>query len=175
MFSPGKIGKATFILFVSGILTLGTATANAERGAAPSPQVVSGDHLTKQQFEALPDIALIDFKGRRMTKASIRAREAQSRDTAEKVKALARQSRVEFEQRLIQLEQQRKTKLEIDKAKSMGEFARLGPADARQLKAIEVEAAQLHQRSTRASPAERAHIEQRANKLLQQLQGLEHR
>jgi len=175
MFSRGKIDKTTFTLFVSGILSLGTATASAEREATPSPQVVSGDHLTKQQFEALPDIALIDFKGRRMTKASIRAREAQSRDTAEKVKALARQSRVEFEQRLIQLEQQRKTKLEIDKAKSMGEFARLGPADARQLKAIEVEAAQLHQRSTRASPAERAHIEQRANKLLQQLQGLEHR
>jgi len=62
-----------------------------------------------------------------MTKASIRAKEAQSRETAEKVETLARQSRVEFEQRLIEFEQQRETKLEIDKAKSMGEFARLGP------------------------------------------------
>lgn len=175
MSSRGEIGKTTFILFVSGILTLGTAPASAEREAAPSPQVVTGDHLTKQQFEALPDIALIDFKGRRMTKASIRAREAQSRDTAEKVQALARQSRVEFEQRLIQFEQQRKKKLEIDKAKSMEEFARLGPTNSQQLKSIEVEAARLHERSTRASPAEKAQIEQRANELLQQLQGLEHR
>ena len=169
-----NIGKTSFFLFVSGILTLGTATANAEREAAPSPKVISGDNLTKQQFEALPDIALIDFKGRRMTKASIRAREAQSRDTAEKVQALARQSRAEFEQRLIQFKQQRKKKLEIDKAKSMGEYARLGPADSQQLKSIEVEAARLHGRSTRASPAEKAQIEQRANQLLQQLQGLEH-
>lgn len=56
----------------------------------------------------------------------------------------------------------------------MGEFARLGPTDSQQLKSIEVEAARLHERSTRASPAEKAQIEQRANQLLQQLQGLEH-
>jgi hypothetical protein len=175
MFSRGKIGQITFILFAFGILTLGTATASAETRATPSPQVVSGAQLTKQQFEALPDSALIDFKGRQMTKASIRARETQSHDTAEKVQALARQSRVEFQQRLIQFEQQRKTKLEVDKAKAMGEFARLSQANPRQLKAIEVEAAQLYERSKRASPADKAHIEQRANQLLQQLQGLEHR
>lgn len=175
MFSRGKIGQITFVLFASGILTLDTTMASAESRAAPSPQVVNGDQLTKQQFEALPDTALIDFKGRRMTKASIQAREAQGHDTAENVQTLARQSRVEFEQRLIQFEQQRKTKLEVDKAKAMGEFARLSQADSRQLKAIEVEAAQLYERSKRASSAEKAQIEQRANQLLQQLQGLEHR
>ena len=175
MFSRVKIGQITFILFAFGMLTLATATASAERRATPSPQVVSGEHLTKQQFETLPDSALIDFKGRRMTKADIRAREAQSLDMAEKVQALARQSRVEFKQHLIQFEQQRKTKLEIDKAKATGEFARLSQADSQQLKAIEVEAAQLQERSKRASPAEKAHIEQRANQLLQQLQGMEHR
>ena len=174
MFSRVKIGQITFILFAFGMLILATATASAERGA-PSPQVVSGDRLTKQQFEALPDSALIDFKGRRMTKADIRARVAQSLDMAEKVQALARQSRVEFKQHLIQFEQQRKTKLEIDKAKATGEFARLSQADSQQLKAIEVEAAQLQERSKRASPAEKAHIEQRANQLLQQLQRMEHR
>jgi hypothetical protein len=175
MLSRGKIGQITFSLLASGILTLGSTAASAERAAAPSPQVVSGDHLTRQQFEALPESALIDFKGRRMTKASIRAREAQSHDTAEKIQALARQSRVEFEQRLIQFEQQRKTKLESDRAKATEEFARLSQADSQQLKAIEVEAAQLQERSKRASPAEKAQIEQRANQLLQQLQGLEHR
>jgi flagellum-specific peptidoglycan hydrolase FlgJ len=175
MLSRGKIGPISFILFAFGILTLSTAPASADREAASRPQTVSGDRLTKQQFEALPDSALIDFKGRRMTKASIRAREAQSRETAEKAEALARQSRMEFQQQLIQFDQQRKTKLEVDKAKAMGEFARLRQADSRQLKAIEVEAAQLQELSKRASPAEKAHIEQRASQLLQQLQGLEHR
>ena len=175
MFSRVKIGPITFILFAFGILTLGTAAAIADREAATRPQTVSGDRLTKQQFEALPDSALIDFKGRRMTKADIRTREAQSLDTAEKVQALARQSRVDFKQHLIQFEQQRKTKLESDKAKAMGEFARLNQTNSQQLKAIEVEAAQLQERSKRASPAEKAQIEQRANQLLQQLQRLEHR
>ena len=41
-----------------------------------------------------------------------------------------------------------------------------------QLEAIEQEAAQLWQRSQRASPAEQAQIEQRAGQLLQQLQQL---
>jgi hypothetical protein len=174
MLSRGKIGPISFILFGFGILTLSTAPASADREAASRPQTVSGDRLTKQQFEALPDSALIDFKGRRMTKASIRAREAQSRETAEKAEALARQSRMEFQQQLIQFEQQRKTKLEIDKAKAMGEFVRRSQAHSPQLKAIEVEAAQLQERSKRASPAEKARIEQRANQLLQQVQGLEH-
>jgi hypothetical protein len=110
-----------------------------------------------------------------MTKASIRAREAQDRDTAEKAQALARQSRLEFQQQLIQFDQQRKTKLEADKAKAMGEFARRSRAHSPQLKAIEVEAAQLQERSTRASPADKARIEERANQLLHQVQGLEHR
>jgi hypothetical protein len=175
MFLQGKIGSITFIPFAFGILTLGTAAAIADRERASRPQTVSGERLTKQQFEALPDSTLIDFKGRRMTKAGIRAREAQSRETAEKAEALARQSRMEFQQQLIQFEQQRKTKLEIDKAKAMGEFARRSEAHSPQLKAIEVEAVQLQERSKRASPAEKARIEQRASQLLQQVQELEHR
>jgi len=173
--SRGKIGPMVFILFAFGILMPGTAAAIADREAVSSPQVVSGDRLTKQQFEALPDSALVEFKGRRMTKASIRAREVQSRESAEKAQALARQSRMEFKQQLIQLEQQRKMKLEADRAKAMGEFARRSQAHSPQLKAIEVEAAQLQERSKRASPADKARIEERANQLLQQVQGLEHR
>jgi mRNA-degrading endonuclease toxin of MazEF toxin-antitoxin module len=57
----------------------------------------------------------------------------------------------------------------------MEEFARLSQAQARQVKAIEVEAAQLQERSRRVSPAEKAQIEQRADQLLQQLYRLEDR
>lgn len=175
MLTQGKISKVTFILLTPGILIAGLTFARAERGTAPTPQVVSGERLTKQQFEALPDNALIEFKGQRATKASIRAREAQNRATAERMNALARQTRAEFEQRRIQFGQQRKAKLEADRAKAMAEFARLNQANSRQIKAIEVEAAQLQERSKRASTAEKARIEERAYQLLQQLRGLEHR
>jgi hypothetical protein len=175
VFSQIKIVHITFILLAFGTLAQGTAAEPSERGAAPGSQMVRGDQLTKQQFEALPDTALIDFKGQRITKAQIRVREAKSQETAEKVRALARQSRAEFEQRLIHFEQQRKAEIHADKAKAMGEFARQSQAEARQLKAIETEAAQLYKRSERASPAEKAQIEQRASQLLQQLQGMDHR
>jgi hypothetical protein len=175
MFSRGNIVQITFILFAFGTLTQGTAAERAEPGAAPSPQVVRGDQLTKQQFDALPDTAQIDFKGQRMTKARMRVREAKSQETAEKVRALARQSRAEFQQRLIHFEQQRKAKIQADAAKAMGEFTRQSQAEARQFKAIEAEAAQLYKRSEHASPAEKAQIEQRASQLLHQLQGMDHR
>lgn len=175
MLSLGTTGRFTVILIALGITALATVTAVAEREATTSPQVVSGDRLTRQQFDALPDSALIEFKGRRTTKASIRAREAQSRDAARKVQALAQQSRAEFQQRLVQFEQERKAKHETDKAKATGEFARLSRANSQQLKAIEAEAAQLQERSKRASPAEKGQIEQRAEQLLQQLQSLERR
>jgi hypothetical protein len=175
MFSRVKIVYITFILLAFGTLAQSTAAERAELGAPPSPQVVRGDQLTKQQFEALPDTALINFKGQLMTKAQIRVRAAKSQEAMEKGHALARQTRAEFEQRLIHFEQQRKAKIQADKAKAMGEFARQSQAEARQLKAIEAEAAQLYKRSERASPAEKAQIEQRASQLLQQLQGMDHR
>ena len=173
MIFRGKSRQLSVILIASSILTLSTTSANAERGA--SPQVISGDGLTKQQFELLPDTALIDFKARRMTKANIRAREARGRIGAEKIAALADQNRIEFKQRLTQLEQQRKTQLEVERTKAIGEFARLNQAGTSQLKAIAVEAAQLQERSKRASSAEKAQIEQRAEQLLRQLQLLKHR
>jgi len=173
MHSHYKMQQIAYILFVSGVLTLGTASASAE--GRTSSQVVSGNGLTRQQFEALPDTALIDFNGRRTTKARIRAKEAQSRDAAERVQALAQQSRAEFKQRLTRYEQERKTQLGVARTKAMEEFARLSQAQARQVKAIEVEAAQLQERSRRASPAEKVQIEQRADQLLQQLYRLEDR
>jgi hypothetical protein len=174
MFSRVKIVHITFILLAFGTLAQGTAAEPSEPGAAPGSQVVRGDQLTKQQFEALPDTALINFKGQQMTKAQIRVRATKSQEAMEKGHALARQTRAEFEQRLIHFEQQRKAKIQADKAKAMEEFARQSQAEARQLKAIEAEAAQLYKRSEGASPAEKAQIEQRASQLLQQLQEMDH-
>ena len=175
MLALGTTGRITVILFAFGLTALATVTASAQREATSNPQVVSGDRLTRQQFDALSDSALIEFKGRRMTKASIRVKEAQSRDSAKTVQALAQQSRAEFQQRLVQYEQERKAKHETDKAKATGEYARLSQANSQRLKAIEAEAAQLQERSKRASPAEEGQIEQRAEQLRQQLQSLEQR
>ena len=86
MFSRAKIGHITFIVLAFGILAQGTAAQPAEPGAAPGPQAVRGDQLTKQQFEALPDTAVIDFKGQRMTKAQIRVKAAKSQEARQRAR-----------------------------------------------------------------------------------------
>lgn len=174
MFVRVKIARSTFLVLAFGILAQGTGRQPAEAGGAPGPQVLRGGQLTKQQFEALPDTAVIEVKGQRMTKAQIRAKAAKSQEAMAKGQAVARQTEAQFEQRRIQFEQQQQAKLQADNAKAVAEFTRQsqasGPAASPQLDAIQEEAAQLHERSKRASPAEQAQIEQRAGQLLQQLQ-----
>ena len=148
-------------------------------GGVSAPQVLKADTLTKQQFEQqlkrLPDNAVIESKGQRMTKAQIRALAAQKGQANQaKAQAALSQANAAFEERRAQLEQQHQAKLQADNAKAMAEFTRQsqagGPAASLQLEAIQEEAAQLFERSKRASPAEQAQIEQRAAQLLQQLQ-----
>ena len=90
---------SSFIVLALGTLAQGTAAQPAEPGAAPGPQVVRGDQLTKQQFEALPDTAVIDFKGQRMTKAQIRVKAAKNQEAMAKGQTVARQTGAQFEQR----------------------------------------------------------------------------
>jgi hypothetical protein len=173
MFSRTKIVHITFIVLAFGALAHGTPAQPAEPGAAAGPQVVKGDQLTKQQFEALPDTAVIDFKGQRMTKAQIQDKAAKSQEAVVKGETLVRQTEAQFEQRRIQFEEQQQAKIKAGKARAMAEFTRQSQAaatpQARQLEAIQEEAAQLAARSKSASPAEQAQIEQRARQLLQQL------
>ena len=174
MFSRVSIASPTIL--VLGLLAQSAGPLPAEAGGVQRPQVIRGDQLTKQQFEALPDTAVIELRGQRMTKAQIRAKAAKSQEAMAKGQAVARQTEAQFEQRRIQFEQQQQAKLQTDNAKAMVEFTRQSQAgatpQARQLEAIQEEAAQLYERSKRASPAEQAQIEQRAGQLLQQLQQL---
>jgi hypothetical protein len=176
MFVRVKIARITFLVLAFGILAQGPGRQPAEAGGAPGPQVVRGGQLTKQQFEVLPDTAVIEFKGQRMTKAQIQAKAAKSQEAMAKGQAVARQTEAQFEQRRIQFEQQQQARLQTDNAKAMAEFTRQSQVSATphawQLEAIQEEAAQLFERSKRASPAEQAQIEQRAGQLLQQLHQL---
>jgi len=169
MFSRVKIARSTFIVLALGILAQGTGRQPAEAGGAPGPQVLRADQLTKQQFEVLPDTAVIEFKGQRMTKAQIQAKATKSKEAIAKVQAAARDAQAKFQTRLAQFLQQQQAKLQADNAKAMAEVARL--AQSVRLQAIQQEAAQLWQRSQGTlSPAQRVQDEQRAGQLLQQLQ-----
>lgn len=143
-----------------------TPAANAGGGAS---QVLKADQLTKrqlnQQLRQLPDSAVIESRGQRLTVGEIKARGAQrAREALAKARASAAQEKARLDARLAQFEQQRQAKLAAGRAQAMAEFARL-----RQPEAIQEEAAQLLQRAKTASPGERAQIEQRAGQLLQQL------
>jgi hypothetical protein len=166
MFSKVSIASPTILVLVLGLLAQSAGPLPAEAGGVQGP-VIRGDQLTKQQFEALPDSAVIEFKGRRMTKGQIRAKAAKSTETMARGQAPARAAQARVAARHAQFLQQQQAQLQADNAKAMAEFGRL-----RQVAAIEQEAAQLFQRSKTAAPAERAQIDQRAAQLLQQLQQL---
>ena len=160
MFSRIAITKLAAITLGLGFMAQVVGSSPAEAGGAPGPQVLRADQLTKQQFRRLPDSAVIEFQGQRMTKAQIRAMAARKAQAAmAKVEAAAGQRRAQFEQE--------QAKLQADNTKVQAELARL-----RQIAAIQQEAAQLLQRSQRGLPAEQTQIEQRASQLLQQLQQL---
>ena len=181
MFAMLRIASPTMIFLVLGLIADTAAPLPADAGGAPGPQVIRADQLTQQQLDEqlkrLPDTAVIELQGQRLTVGEIRARGAQrQREVMMKAQAAAREAQSKFAARRAQFLQQQQAQLQADNAKAMAEVARLrqaaGPARSPQLEAIEQEAAQLFQRSQRASPAERAQIEQRAGELLQQLQQL---
>lgn len=132
--------------------------------------VVAAEEVDKRQFDrqlrSLPDAAVVESGGRRVTVGEIRARavEAQKAVVAG-AEADAKASAAKFAARGAQLAQQRQAKLDADGAKATTEVARLRGVDA-----IRAEAARLLQRSKTASPAQLMEIEARAKQLLEQLQ-----
>ena len=151
-----KLGIMMCILRCEGLIAHTAAPLPADAGGAPGPQVIRADQLTKQQFDQqlkrLPDTAVIEFQGRRLTVGEIRAKSAQrDRELIAKAQAASRQAQAAFEQRRAQFLQQQQAKLQADNAKATAELARLrqpaGPGRSPQLEAIEQEAAQLFQRA----------------------------
>jgi hypothetical protein len=180
MSSKTRIVLAPGLVLGIGLIVQGVGFSSAEAGGGVSaPQVLNVDRLTKQQLnqqlKRLPDGAVIESQGQRMTVAQIRALAVQKGQRHQaKAQDVLNQARVAFRQDRAQFDQQQRAKLAADNVKAMAEFARLsqaaGSPRSPQLEAIEQEAAQLWQRAERASPAERARIEQRAAQLLQQLE-----
>ncbi|MCZ7627096.1 MAG: hypothetical protein C3F12_08935 [Candidatus Methylomirabilota bacterium] len=131
MIAKIKIAGLTTVAFVLG---LGANAANppwavAEGGVAAA-QVLKADQLTKrqlsQQLKRLPDNAVIESKGQRMTMAEIRALAAQKGQQHQaKAQAALSQANAAFDQRRLQLEQQHQAKLQADNAKAIAEFKRL--------------------------------------------------
>lgn len=142
------------------------------------PQIFKIEQMTKDQFKALPDSAVIEFKGKQMTKGQfISEMNQKSREMAEKAKAEMKSKRMaEFEARRAKFLQQEKQRITANNAKVRGEFERLkqqaSSAKAKQFTAIRQEAIQLNNKSKNANPAEQAQIEKRAEELLRQLKQL---
>jgi hypothetical protein len=123
---------------IAGLSIIGIALALAANAANPpkvrrvgaaATQPLTAETLTKQQFEQqlkrLPDSAVIESKGQRMTKAQMRALAAQKGQAQQaKAKAALAQANAAFEQRRLQLEQQHRAKLQADHAKALAEFRR---------------------------------------------------
>jgi len=153
----------TSLLVLGTLVTLGL-TRPVWAGAAPGT-VIPVERLTLRQIQQLPDSQVIESRGQRITIGELkRMREAEGR--AAEASARAAKNEVDAKLRALQgkLAADKQT-IDLQNAKAMAEFARLG-----HVAAMEQEAAQLWQRAQRASPAEQAQIEQRAAQLLQQLQ-----
>jgi hypothetical protein len=174
MFSRVRIVRATIVVIGLGLLVQIAGPLPAEAGEVQG-QIIRGDQLTKQQLEALPDNTVIEFKGKRITRAEIRAKASKSNEAMAKVPAaVATKVRAKFDQRRALFEQQQQAKLNADNQKVNAEFARLqqtggGTTQDSKRAAIENEARDLSQRYKTASPAEKAQIDKRAGELLRQL------
>jgi len=78
MFAMLRIARPTMMFLVLALIAHTAAPLRADAGGAPGPQVIRADQLTKHQFyqqlKRLPDTAVIEFQGRRLTVGEIRAK-----------------------------------------------------------------------------------------------------
>ena len=138
----------------------------------PTPAIIRGEQLTQQQFDALPDSAVIEFRGTRITAGEVRVKIKQAEIGAQaQAQAAAAQAQAKFEAYRAKFLQEQKAKLDAANAKVRAEIARLRQASAAapltQQQAIQKEAVELLNRSKTATPAEQIQIEQRAGQLQQ--------
>ncbi|HZY31648.1 MAG TPA: hypothetical protein VFF86_08415 [Candidatus Methylomirabilis sp.] len=176
------------------------APGRTPREAAPStPGVVTlrAEGLTNKEFrtrlKGLSEHDIVEISGRKMTKAQFRNEIEQKR---KKAWALVKGNAAQFQLRLEALrgefealrgefEAQQKATLEASNARARAGFARLAqqwdPGAASQVarmgasserETVRREAAELMRRVERASPAEQAEIEKRAQQLLQRAKQL---
>jgi len=160
-----KIANITFLLLILCLAAF-IAYSPAADNLSAQGKVLKGEELTKEQFKALPDSAVIEFKGQQKTKGQIIAEVEQKRkQTLAKMKNV---SKSQFEVTRAKFLQEQKAKIEAANAKAKADFERL-KANSAKYAAIKQEALQLFNKSKTATPAEQEQIEKRANELLQQL------
>jgi len=168
----------SFIIIFSVVIFAISLTSSfaGDRITAPVPGVHKIGQMTKEQFKALPDNAVIEINGRQVTKQHYLAEIEQKHMQAShaKMQAMGAQMKADFEKRRVQFLKDQRAKLDASNAHVQAQFASLrqqsaDPARASKHKAIQQEARQLYIKSKTASPADRDQIEKRAGELLQQL------
>jgi len=165
MLQRTKILNITLLCLILCLAAFAASIFAAENLSAQG-KFLKGEQLTKEQFKALPDNALIEFKGQQKTKGQIIAEEEQkSKQALAKMKNV---SKSQFEAARAKFLQEQKAKIEAANAKAKADFNRL-KANSAKYAAIKQEALQLFNKSKTAPPAEQEQIEKRANELLQQL------
>jgi hypothetical protein len=161
-----------------GIAAIALLALGAQAAGPVAQPVYKAEQLSRQRFKTLPDSAVIERNGQRMTKAQIRAQAVRQQGAAAaQMEAATRQFQARVEQRRAQFLQRQQAQLAADNAKAMEAATRRLQADSTRQAgprdAIEREAAQLFNRSRAATTADdRAQIERRATDLLRQLQQL---
>jgi hypothetical protein len=97
----------------------------------PGPAVINLKTLTNKQIKALPDSAVVEFRGKPTTMGALRALDAKAlREAEPNLRAAAAQAKAKFEARRAQFLQQQQTELHAVHAKARAEVARLRQASA---------------------------------------------
>jgi hypothetical protein len=141
----------------------------------PNAAVIAAKGPTKQQFNALPDNAIFEYKGRRLTKGQFLANASRAHATASaRREAALSQNRARFEGFRTKFLSDQHARLQTKNARLYAELTRIHQvqvAMSPQRQALERETRDISTRSRNASPAERAQLNQRAAMALRQLRG----
>jgi hypothetical protein len=135
-------------------------------------QVIKIERLTKDQFNALPDNAVIEVNGVQMTKQQlIMANKQKKNELINQLKLNVPKTQVEAAQ--TKFLQEQKNKLDAENARIKSAFESqvklTGTDSTAKFTAIQKEAIELFTKSKNATPAEQQQIEQRAKELTEQL------
>ncbi len=174
-----------FACLFAGIYLSGSTVLAAE--VRQTGNIYHCEKLTKEQFRSLPDSAVIECKGKRLTKGQRNA-EANARFEQRK-KQLNKKSTSKFETANAKFIKTENDRIKADNAKALAAFnqkkmsdqnlktrsKKMSPAQKTQYLAIQKEARDLHAKAqTAKTPAERRQIDQRAAELATQLKQTGH-
>jgi len=133
-------------------------------------QVFKANGLTKAQFNALPDNAVIEVNGVQMTKQKLLTLKRQKNESISMPKTLM--AKPQFEAAKTKFLQGQQNKLNAENVRVKAAFdsqTKLNSSNAVKFTAIQKEAMELSNKSKNATPEQQQQIEQRAKELIDQL------